>query len=101
MMQKLKLLGLLNQTISNAQLCIHDKVMDGTNTKENCSSHHDNIETTSRQLDNTKRLSMILDCIPDICENIKLNHDPYKFYVLPMTSIMEFLKEDEWLDNTI
>ena len=79
-MQELNSLGLLNQTISNAQLYIHDKVMGGTSTKESCSFHQNNIETTPSRLDNTKTLSMILDSILDISENIKLSHDPYQFY---------------------
>lgn len=75
--------------------------MGGKSTKESCYAHLENIETTPPQLDNTKRLSMILDGISDIFRNIKLSHDPYQFYVLSKTSIMEFLKGGEWLDTTI
>lgn len=69
--------------------------MSGTSTKESCYVHPDNIETTLPQLDNTKKLSMTLDSIPDIFQDIKLSHDPYQFFLLPKTSIMKFLKGDE------
>lgn len=66
--------------------------MGGTSTKESYYIHQDNIEITPPQLDNAKRLLMILDSIPCICENIKLSHDPDQFYILSKTFIMEFLK---------
>lgn len=91
-MQQLNSLGLHNQIILNAKLYIHDKVMGATSMKESFFTHRDNIETTPPKLDNTKRISMILDSISDICQNIKLSHDSHQFYVLPNNSIMEFLK---------
>ncbi|CAL5183774.1 unnamed protein product [Lathyrus oleraceus] len=69
MLERLSLLNLLNQTNLN-QLDIQEKVMDGTSTKENCSIHQDNIEITPQQIDNIQRLKMIVESLPDICENI-------------------------------
>lgn len=58
--------------------------MGGTSTKESCYAYQDNIETTPEQVDNIKRLSMILQSLPDLCENIKLSHVPDQYYVLPI-----------------
>lgn len=50
MMHKLNPSGLLNQSISNAQFYIHDKVMGGTSMKESWYVCQNNIETTPPQL---------------------------------------------------
>lgn len=94
MMQRLGLLGLINQTSLN-KLDIQEKVMGGASIKESCSVHQNNIEITLQQVYNIQRLKVIVERLPDVCENIQLCHIPDQYYVLPNSTIKEFLKEDE------
>ena len=68
MITKLKEMGLLNHSIPD-QLNIHEKIVEkvvlvGTFTKDSFSSPYHNIETTPPHIDNTERLSMMIDDIP-------------------------------------
>lgn len=102
MMQQLKSMVVLNYPISY-QLDISKKVvekvvMHGANIKDSCSAPQHNIETTSSpQLDNTQRLSRMIEEIPDICE-FTLKHEPEQAYILPKSCVMEFLKANDWLN---
>lgn len=49
--------------------------MGGASTKDSCSTPYHNIETTPPQLDNIKRLSRMIEDIPNICD-FKLKHEP-------------------------
>lgn len=61
-------MGVLNHPIPD-QLDIHEKViekvgMDSESTNYSCPAMHHNIESTPPQLDNTQRLSRMMDEIP-------------------------------------
>lgn len=74
--------------------------MDGASTKDSCYILHHNIETTPPQLDNTQRLSRMIEEIPDICD-FKLKHEPKKPFIFYKSCRVECLKADNWLDIRI
>lgn len=52
-----------------------ESFMDGASMKDSCFSLVYNIEDTLAQLDNTQRLSSMIDEIPDVYK-FKLKHEP-------------------------
>lgn len=66
--------------------------MGGTSIKESCSSHQDNIETTPHHVNKIQRLKMIVESLQDIYKNIQLSHVLDQYYVLPKSTIQDFLK---------
>lgn len=72
MMQKLKSIGVLNHPnpdqLGMPKKVVEKVVMDGAGMKDSCHASIHNIETTPPQLDNTHRLSSMMDEIPHVRE---------------------------------
>lgn len=97
-MQKLKSMGVLNHQ-NPIQLDMPENVVEKVfmgcaSTKDSCFASFQNIETTPPQLDNTQRLSSMIDEISDICK-IKLKLEPTQEYMLHKSCLVEFLKGDD------
>lgn len=101
MMQKLKSMGVLNH-LNLDQLDIPEKVVKkvvvgGSSTKDSCYASIHNTETIPPQLDNSQRLSSMIDEILEVCM-FKLKHEPTQEYMFHGSFVVEFFKGDDWLD---
>ena len=103
-MQTLSSLGILSLTNSN-QMEIREnivqKVTGGTSTTNSFSANQGSVEPSPLNQDSLRRLEMMMPSIEPITMGIKLCHNPQQSLFLNNTSLHEFLKGDEELDESI
>ena len=104
MMQTLSSLGILSLTNSNQMEIrenVVEKVTGGTSVTHSFSSNQGSVEPSPPNQDSLQRLEMMMSSIESITMGFKLSHDPLCPLFLNKTSLNEFIKGDEELDETI